>query len=131
MENITTQSAYKRKALKPRYLLDSAEYCARRNELNDGDENNERNPILYHFETGFDALCAKNGNLVLTILNGCNKIDDVRDRLNSPKGHFDEEGALEIWEQCLKYVTEDIFPFYKEGDTDAVDHMWALAMTVN
>ena len=130
MENTTAQSAYKRKPLKPRYLLDLAEYCARMTELNDGDENNERNPFLYHFETGFDALCAENGNLVLTILNGCNKIDDVRDRLNSPKGHFDEEEALEIWEQCLKYVTEDIFPFYKEGDTDAVDHVWALGIIV-
>eukprot|EP00536_Pseudo-nitzschia_multiseries_P010374 jgi/Psemu1/25723/gm1.25723_g len=110
MENTTTQSAYKRKPLKP------------------SDENNERNPFLYHFETGFDALCAKNGNLVLTILNGCNKIDGVRDRLNSPKGHFDEEEALEIWEQCLKYVTEDIFPFYEEGNTDAVDHVWALGI---
>eukprot|EP00536_Pseudo-nitzschia_multiseries_P013844 jgi/Psemu1/36653/gm1.36653_g len=129
MENTIPQSAYKRKVLKPRYLLDSAEYCARRNELNDGDKNEERNPFLYHFETGFDALCAKNGNLVLTILNGCNKIDDVvRDRLNSPKGHFDEEEALEIWEQCLKYITEDIFPFYEEGDTDAVDHVWALGI---
>eukprot|EP00536_Pseudo-nitzschia_multiseries_P014694 jgi/Psemu1/39780/gm1.39780_g len=130
MENTAPQSAYKRKALKPRYLLDSAEYCARMTELNDGDENNERNPFLYHFETGFDALCAKNGNLVLTILNGCNKIDDVRDRLDSPKGHFNEEEALEIWEQCLKYVTEDMFPFYKEGDTDAVDHVWALGIIV-
>eukprot|EP00536_Pseudo-nitzschia_multiseries_P004996 jgi/Psemu1/11492/gm1.11492_g len=128
MENTTPQSAYKRKVLKPRFLLDSAEYCARRNELNDGDENDKRNPFLYHFETGFDALCAKNGNLVLTILNECNKIDDVRERLNSPKGHFDEEEALEIWEQCLKYVTEDIFPFYEEGDTDAVDHVWALGI---
>eukprot|EP00536_Pseudo-nitzschia_multiseries_P012216 jgi/Psemu1/31288/gm1.31288_g len=128
MENTTPQSAYKRKVLKPRYLLDSAEYCARRTELNDGDENNKRNPFLYHFETGFDALCAKNGNLVLTILNGCNKMDDFRDRLDSPKGHFDEEEALEIWEQCLKYVTEDIFPFYEEGDTDAVDHVWALGI---
>eukprot|EP00536_Pseudo-nitzschia_multiseries_P006499 jgi/Psemu1/15461/gm1.15461_g len=108
MENTTPQSAYKTKVLKPRYLLDSAEYCARRNELNDGDENDD--------------------NLVLTIVNGCNKIDNVRERLNSPKGHFDEEEALEIWEQCLKYVTEDIFPFYEEGDTAAVDHVWALGI---
>eukprot|EP00536_Pseudo-nitzschia_multiseries_P004623 jgi/Psemu1/10390/gm1.10390_g len=127
-EQVSHADAYKRKVLKPRYLLDSAEYCARSNELNDGDENDERNPFLYHFETGFDALCAQNGNLVLTILNGCNKIDGVRERLNSPKGHFDEEEALEIWEQCLKYVTEDIFPFYEEGDTGGVDHVWALGV---
>eukprot|EP00536_Pseudo-nitzschia_multiseries_P016285 jgi/Psemu1/45600/gm1.45600_g len=128
MENTTPQSAYKRKVLKHRLLLDSAEYCARSNELNNGDGNNERNPFLYHFETGFDALCAKNGHLVLTILNGCTKINDVRAKLNSPKGHFDEEEALEIWEQCLKYVTEEIFPFYEEGDTGGVDHMWAMGI---
>eukprot|EP00536_Pseudo-nitzschia_multiseries_P011823 jgi/Psemu1/30157/gm1.30157_g len=93
--------SYKTKVWKPRYLLDSAEYCARRNKLNDGDKNDEQNPFLYHFETGFDALCAKNSNLVLTILNGCNKID---------------------------YVTEDIFPFYEEGDTGGIDHVWALGV---
>eukprot|EP00536_Pseudo-nitzschia_multiseries_P016588 jgi/Psemu1/46770/gm1.46770_g len=128
MENTTPQSAYKRKVLKPRFLFDSAEYGARSNELNDGNGNDKRNPFLYHFEAGFDVLCAKNGHLVLTILNGCNKIDDVRERLNSPKGHFDEEEGLEIWEQCLKYVTEDIFPFDEEGDTGGVDHMWALGI---
>eukprot|EP00536_Pseudo-nitzschia_multiseries_P012976 jgi/Psemu1/33772/gm1.33772_g len=117
-----------RKVLKPRFLLDSAEYCARSNELNNGDKNDKRNPFLYHFETGFNVLCAKNGNLVITILNGCNKIDNVRERLNSPKGHFDEEEALEIWEQCFKYVTEEIFPFYEEGDTGGVDHVWAMGI---
>eukprot|EP00536_Pseudo-nitzschia_multiseries_P012493 jgi/Psemu1/32252/gm1.32252_g len=100
MENTTPQSAYKRK----------------------------QNPFLYHFETGFDALCTQNGHLVLTILNGCNKIDNVRARLNSQKGHFDEEEGLEIWEQCLKYVTEVDFPFYEEGDTDGIDHVWAMGI---
>eukprot|EP00536_Pseudo-nitzschia_multiseries_P007286 jgi/Psemu1/17477/gm1.17477_g len=118
------------RVLKPRFLFDSAEYCARRNELNDGDGNGngERNPFLYHFETGFDMLCAKNGHLVLTILNGCNKINDVRAKLNSQKGHFDEAEALEIWEQCLKYVTDELFPFNEEGDTGGVDHVWAMGI---
>eukprot|EP00536_Pseudo-nitzschia_multiseries_P017851 jgi/Psemu1/52880/gm1.52880_g len=128
MENTTPQSAYKRKVLKPRFLLDSAEYCERSNELNHGDGNDKRNPFLYHFETGFNVLCAENGHLVLTILNGCNRIDDVRARLNSQKGHFDEEEGLEIWEQCLKYVTEELFPFYEEGDTDGIDHVWAMGI---
>eukprot|EP00536_Pseudo-nitzschia_multiseries_P016897 jgi/Psemu1/48276/gm1.48276_g len=104
------------------------EYCARSNELNDGNANNELNPFLYHFETGFDVLCSKNGHLVLTILNGCNKINDVRETLSSQKGHFDEEEGSEIWEQCLKYVTEEIFPFYEEGDTGGIDHVWALGI---
>eukprot|EP00536_Pseudo-nitzschia_multiseries_P011655 jgi/Psemu1/29577/gm1.29577_g len=117
---------YKRNVLKTPFCLDSAEYsaeyCVRSNELNHGNGNDKRNPFLYHFETGFDVLCAKNGHLVLTILNGCNKINNVRATLNSQKGHFDEEEGLEIWEQCLKYVTEDIFPFSEEGDTGCVDH---------
>eukprot|EP00536_Pseudo-nitzschia_multiseries_P017001 jgi/Psemu1/48891/gm1.48891_g len=128
MENTTSQSAYKRNVLKPRFLLDSVEYCARSNELNHGDGSNKQNPFLYHFETGFDVLCAKNDHLVLTILNGCNKIDDVRARLNSQKGHFDEEEGLEIWEQCFKYVTEEVFPFYEEGDTGGIDHVWAMGI---
>eukprot|EP00536_Pseudo-nitzschia_multiseries_P005628 jgi/Psemu1/13032/gm1.13032_g len=61
-----------------------------------------RNAFLYHFETGFDALCDQTGHLVLTILNGCNKIDD--------------------------YVTEVLFPFYEEGSTDDIDHMWAMGI---
>eukprot|EP00536_Pseudo-nitzschia_multiseries_P009407 jgi/Psemu1/23105/gm1.23105_g len=109
---------YKRKVLKPRFLLDSAEYCERSNELNHGDQNDKQNPFLYYFETGFDALCAQNGHLVLTILNGCNKIDDVRARLNSQKGHFNEE----------KYVMEVVFPFSEEGNTDGIDHMWAMGI---
>eukprot|EP00536_Pseudo-nitzschia_multiseries_P005088 jgi/Psemu1/11714/gm1.11714_g len=130
MENTAPQSAYKRKVLKPRFLLDSAEYCAKSNELNHGDGKDKRNPFLYHFETGFlDALCANNGHLVVTILsNGCNKINDVRARLNSQKGHFVEEEGLEIWEQCLKYITEEVFPFYEEGDTGGVDHVWAMGI---
>eukprot|EP00536_Pseudo-nitzschia_multiseries_P011867 jgi/Psemu1/30335/gm1.30335_g len=129
MENTTPQSAYKRKVLKPRFLLESTEYCARSNELNHGNGNDKRNSFLYHFETGFDALCSKNGHLVLTILNGqCNKIDEVRARLNSQKGHFNEEGGLEIWEQCLKYVMEELFPFYEEGNTGGVDHVWAMGI---
>eukprot|EP00536_Pseudo-nitzschia_multiseries_P016175 jgi/Psemu1/45230/gm1.45230_g len=126
-ETATPQSAYKRKVLKPMFLLDSAEYCARSNELNHGNGKDERNPFLYHFETGSeDALCAKNGHLVLTILNGCNKINNVRARLNSQKGCFNEKEGLEIWEQCLKYVTDELFPFCEEGNTGGVDHMWAM-----
>eukprot|EP00536_Pseudo-nitzschia_multiseries_P011573 jgi/Psemu1/29370/gm1.29370_g len=94
--------AYKRKILKLRFCLDSAEYCERSNELNHGNQNDERNPFLYHFETGFNALCAQNGHLVLTILNGCNKIDN--------------------------YVTEEIFPFYEEGDTGGIEHVWAMGI---
>eukprot|EP00536_Pseudo-nitzschia_multiseries_P014628 jgi/Psemu1/39544/gm1.39544_g len=93
-----------------------------------GSDSDSRNPFLHHFETGFDALCAKNRHLVLTILNGCNKIDDVRERLNSQKGHFDEEEGLEIWEQCLKYATEELFPFYEEGGTGGIDHLWAMGI---
>eukprot|EP00536_Pseudo-nitzschia_multiseries_P008982 jgi/Psemu1/21995/gm1.21995_g len=116
--------------MQPRFPFLSAEYNKQNDELNDGNQNNKGNPFFYHFETGFDgALCAQNGHLVLTILNGCNKIKDVRARLNShKKGHFDEEEALEIWEQCLKYVAEEVFPFYEEGGTDAIDHMWAMGI---
>eukprot|EP00536_Pseudo-nitzschia_multiseries_P014675 jgi/Psemu1/39748/gm1.39748_g len=128
MENTTPQSAYKRKVLKPRFRLDSAEYCEKSNELNHSDGNGKRNPFLYHFETGFDAICAQNSHLVLTILNGCNKINNVRARLNSQKGHYDEEEGLEIWEQCLKYVTEELFSFYEEGNIDGIDHMWAMGI---
>eukprot|EP00536_Pseudo-nitzschia_multiseries_P014473 jgi/Psemu1/38839/gm1.38839_g len=110
----TPQSAYKRKVLKPSSITAT--------------ETTGENPFLYHFEPGFDALCAKNGHLVLTILKGCNKINNVRARLNSQKGHFDEEEGLEIWEQCLKYVTEELFPFYEEGDTSGVDHVWAMGI---
>eukprot|EP00536_Pseudo-nitzschia_multiseries_P001911 jgi/Psemu1/4453/gm1.4453_g len=124
----TPQSAFKMKVLKPRFQLDSVEYCKRSYELNHGDVNNKLNPFLYHFETRFDVLCAKNGHLVLTILNGCNNINNVRARLNSQKGHFDEVEGLEIWEECLKYVTEELFPFSEEGDTGCVDHVWAMGI---
>eukprot|EP00536_Pseudo-nitzschia_multiseries_P011860 jgi/Psemu1/30316/gm1.30316_g len=91
--------------------------CTKRmHELNHDDLNNNGNPFLYHFETGFDALCAKNGHLVTTILFVCQKIEEVRKRLNSKKGHCEEDEALNIWEQC--YITEEVFPNYKEGNTD-------------
>eukprot|EP00536_Pseudo-nitzschia_multiseries_P004620 jgi/Psemu1/10378/gm1.10378_g len=128
MEN-TTQSAYKTTILKPQFPLPSAKYSKQNDELNDGDQNNKGNPFLYHFKTGFDALCAQNGHLVLTILNRCKEIEDMRARLNSKKGHFDKEG-LEIWAQCLKYIMEEVFPFYEEGGTGGIDHVWAMGITL-
>eukprot|EP00536_Pseudo-nitzschia_multiseries_P018454 jgi/Psemu1/55678/gm1.55678_g len=53
------------------------------------------------------------------------KIEDVRKRLNSKKGHFDEDEALKIWEQCFKYVSKEVVPDYEEGNTDGIDHVWA------
>eukprot|EP00536_Pseudo-nitzschia_multiseries_P010390 jgi/Psemu1/25800/gm1.25800_g len=52
--------------------------------------------------TGFDALCAQNRHLVLIILNRCNKIND--------------------------YITKEVFPNYEEGDTDDIDHVWAMGI---
>eukprot|EP00536_Pseudo-nitzschia_multiseries_P008448 jgi/Psemu1/20438/gm1.20438_g len=105
-----------------------AEYTKQKKELQDEDLNNNLNPFLYHFKTGFNALvCAKNGRLVLTNLEGCKQIEDLKTRLNIKKGQFDEEEAsLGIWEECLKYVSEELFPDYDKGDTDAMDHMWAM-----
>eukprot|EP00536_Pseudo-nitzschia_multiseries_P004239 jgi/Psemu1/9552/gm1.9552_g len=105
----TLQSAFKMKVLKPRFQLDSVEYCERSNELNHCDVNNKLNPFLYHFETGFD-------------------INNMRARLNSQKGHFDKVEGLEIWEECLKYVTEELLPFSEEGNTGCVDHVWAMGI---
>eukprot|EP00536_Pseudo-nitzschia_multiseries_P012622 jgi/Psemu1/32661/gm1.32661_g len=56
------------------------------------------------------------------------QINNVRARLNSQKEHFDEEEGLDIWDQCLKYVMEVVFPFYKEGNTDDIDHVWAMGI---
>eukprot|EP00536_Pseudo-nitzschia_multiseries_P002755 jgi/Psemu1/6236/gm1.6236_g len=71
------------------------------------------NPFLYHFKTGFDILCAKNGHLVLTILDGYNQINAARTRLNSKKEKFDEEKALSIWEEIVNV---------------AMDHMWVMGI---
>eukprot|EP00536_Pseudo-nitzschia_multiseries_P010604 jgi/Psemu1/26448/gm1.26448_g len=61
------------------------------------------NPILCHFETGFHAiLCAMNGQLVLTILDGCKQTD--------------------------AYVNEEVFPNHDEGDSVAMDYMWAMSI---
>eukprot|EP00536_Pseudo-nitzschia_multiseries_P016023 jgi/Psemu1/44629/gm1.44629_g len=106
----------------------SKDYTKRMHELNHDDLNNDGNPFLYHFKTGFDALCAKNGHLVLTIPHGCQKIEEVRKKLNSKKGHFEEDEALNIWEQCFKYIIEEVFPGYKEGNTDRIDHVWAMGV---
>eukprot|EP00536_Pseudo-nitzschia_multiseries_P012760 jgi/Psemu1/33072/gm1.33072_g len=75
------------------------------------------NPFLYHFETGFDVLCTQHGHLALTILEGCKQINN---------GQFDKDEALEIWEECFKYVTEELFLDYEEGDTGGIDHVWAM-----
>eukprot|EP00536_Pseudo-nitzschia_multiseries_P006849 jgi/Psemu1/16261/gm1.16261_g len=39
---------------------------------------------------------------------------------------FDEEEALLIWEEALKYVSKEVFPDHEEGDRVAMDHMWAM-----
>eukprot|EP00536_Pseudo-nitzschia_multiseries_P012685 jgi/Psemu1/32850/gm1.32850_g len=123
------ESAYKRTILPPRFPFESVEYTKRMKELNHKDLNNNLNQFLYHFKTGFDTLCAQNGHLVLRILKGCKKIKYVRTRLNSNKGHFNEDEALEIWEECFKYVTEELFPSYEEeGNTDNIDHVWAMGI---
>eukprot|EP00536_Pseudo-nitzschia_multiseries_P010739 jgi/Psemu1/26823/gm1.26823_g len=80
------------------------------------------------FKTGFDVLCAQNRHLVLTILNGCNKIEDVRARLNCKKGQFDKEEVLEIWEQCFKHITKEVFPNDEEDNTDSMDHVWTMGI---
>eukprot|EP00536_Pseudo-nitzschia_multiseries_P010561 jgi/Psemu1/26324/gm1.26324_g len=80
-----------------------------------------------HFKTGFDVLCAINGHLVLTLLDRYKQTGTVRTRLNSKKGQFDkEEQALLIWEEALKYVSKEVFPDHEEGDSVAMDHMWAM-----
>eukprot|EP00536_Pseudo-nitzschia_multiseries_P005550 jgi/Psemu1/12817/gm1.12817_g len=80
------------------------------------------------YDRAFDALCAKNGHLVLTILEGCKQIGTVRTRLNSKKGQFDKEKAVLILEECFKYVSNKLFPEYEEGDTVAMDHVWAMVI---
>eukprot|EP00536_Pseudo-nitzschia_multiseries_P007056 jgi/Psemu1/16766/gm1.16766_g len=85
MEN-KTESATKRKAKTPGFPMLSLEYCKQMEELQDKDIN----PFLYHFETRFEALCAK----MATCKNG----------------QFDKEKALWIWEEGLKYISEEVFP---------------------
>eukprot|EP00536_Pseudo-nitzschia_multiseries_P011197 jgi/Psemu1/28144/gm1.28144_g len=125
MEN-KTEPAYKRTILPPWFPFLSAEYNKRMHELNHGNLNNYLNPFFNHFETGFDALCAQNGHLVLTILEGCKQVDDVRTRLNSKNGQFDKDEALEIWEECLNYVSNELFLDYGEDNTDNIDHVWDM-----
>eukprot|EP00536_Pseudo-nitzschia_multiseries_P016255 jgi/Psemu1/45469/gm1.45469_g len=120
-----TESATKRMAKNPWFPILSKEYCKQMKELQDLD----LNPFLFHFETGFDAICAKNGHLlVLTILEGCKQIDAVRTRLNSKKGWFDKEEALLILEECFKHVSDKLFPEYEEGNTVAMDHVRAMGI---
>jgi len=128
MKSKTPKPTHRTTVVPTRGTVFSTDYNKQMHELNHDDVNNDGNPFLYHFETGFDALCAKNGHLVNTILSGCQKIEEVRQRLNSKKGHFEEDEALNIWEQCFKYITEEVFPDYKEGNTDGMDHVWAMGV---
>eukprot|EP00536_Pseudo-nitzschia_multiseries_P017031 jgi/Psemu1/49033/gm1.49033_g len=83
----------------------SVDYTKRMHELNHNGLNNEANQFSYHLSM---------------------KIEDVRTRLNSKKGNFDKDEALKIQEQCFKCVSEEVFPDYEEGDTDSIDHVWAM-----
>eukprot|EP00536_Pseudo-nitzschia_multiseries_P006743 jgi/Psemu1/15974/gm1.15974_g len=71
-------------------------------------------PRFPFFSRRFDVLCAQNGHLVvLTILKGgCKQIKD-------------------IWEECFKYFTEELFPYYEEGNTDSIDHVWAMGIILS
>eukprot|EP00536_Pseudo-nitzschia_multiseries_P009261 jgi/Psemu1/22718/gm1.22718_g len=76
--------------------------------------------------------CLQNSRTLGTrILKGCKKIDNVRARLNSKKGQFDNKEGLEIWEQCFMYVTEEVFPDYEEGNTGCIDHVWAMGIILS
>eukprot|EP00536_Pseudo-nitzschia_multiseries_P006455 jgi/Psemu1/15336/gm1.15336_g len=110
MENKTPKQANKTRVVLTRCTVLSKDYTKQMHELNHDDLNNNGNPFLFHFETGFD------------------KIEEVRKRLNSKKGHFQEGEALNIWEKCFKYITEEVFPDYKEGNTDRIDHVWAMGV---
>eukprot|EP00536_Pseudo-nitzschia_multiseries_P015892 jgi/Psemu1/44158/gm1.44158_g len=94
--------------------------------VNHEDLNNNLNPFLYHFKTGFDVVCAQNGHLVLTILEECKQINNARTKLNSKKGQFYEDEVLEIWKECLKHLSNKLFTDCEEGDTGGIDHMWAM-----
>eukprot|EP00536_Pseudo-nitzschia_multiseries_P011830 jgi/Psemu1/30212/gm1.30212_g len=74
-------------------------------------------PVFYHFETGFDA--AQNGHLVLTLLEGCKQIND---------DDFMKMKLLKIWEETLKYASYKLFLDYEEGNTDNIDHVWAMGI---
>ena len=78
MKNKTPKPTHKTTVVPTRGTVLSKDYNKQMHELNHDDVNNDGNPFLYHFETGFDALCAKNGHLVNTILSGCHKkIEEV------------------------------------------------------
>eukprot|EP00536_Pseudo-nitzschia_multiseries_P017068 jgi/Psemu1/49180/gm1.49180_g len=99
-------------------------YCTLPDLLQEGD----LKPFLHHFKTGFDALCSINGHLVLTILDRCKQTDAVRTRLNSSKEQCGKEETLSIWEEAVKYVSEEVFLDHEEGGTVAMDHIWAMGI---
>eukprot|EP00536_Pseudo-nitzschia_multiseries_P011627 jgi/Psemu1/29494/gm1.29494_g len=125
MENKTQSKKMKiGEATSPQITMFYPEYNKWTKELGDKD----LNPPLYHFETGFNALCAINGQFVLTILDGCKQTNAVRTILNSKQGKFDKEEALSIWEEAVKYVNQEVFPDHEEGSSIAMDHMWAMGV---
>eukprot|EP00536_Pseudo-nitzschia_multiseries_P001476 jgi/Psemu1/3403/gm1.3403_g len=121
MEN-ATESVTKMREKIPWITMFSKKYSKWTKELQEED----LNPSLHHFETGFDAPCAVNDHLVLTILDRCKQMGTVRTRLNSKNGPVDKEEALLIWEEAVKYVSKKVFPDHEEGDSVAMDHMWAM-----
>eukprot|EP00536_Pseudo-nitzschia_multiseries_P008852 jgi/Psemu1/21655/gm1.21655_g len=64
------------------------------------------NPFLYHFETGYDCLCDRNGYLVLTILDGCKPTNTALD-------------------YCVHYK---LFLDHERGNTYATNHIWGLGI---
>eukprot|EP00536_Pseudo-nitzschia_multiseries_P015697 jgi/Psemu1/43479/gm1.43479_g len=94
-------------------------------------QDEDLNLFLYHFKTGFDALCARNDHLVLTILDICKQTNTVRTRLNSKKGVFDKEEALLIWEEAMIYVSQEVFLNHEESNSVTMDHIWAMGIILS
>eukprot|EP00536_Pseudo-nitzschia_multiseries_P011145 jgi/Psemu1/27988/gm1.27988_g len=124
MEN-KTESATQRRRKTPWIPMFSAKYNKGMKELV---QEEDLNPFLYHFETRFDGLCSIYGHLVLTILDRCKQTGAARARLNSSKRQFDKDKALLIWEETVKYVSEEVFLDHEEGDSVAMDHMWTMVI---
>eukprot|EP00536_Pseudo-nitzschia_multiseries_P011341 jgi/Psemu1/28608/gm1.28608_g len=61
----------------------------------------------------------------------CKQTNAVKTRLNIKKGQIDKEEALSIWEEAVKYVSEEVFLDHEEHGSVAIDHMWAMGIILS
>eukprot|EP00536_Pseudo-nitzschia_multiseries_P009552 jgi/Psemu1/23535/gm1.23535_g len=111
-----------------RYPVMGNRYTKHINEV----QKEDLNPFLYHFETGYDCLCNRNGHLVLTILDRCKLTNTARTRLNSRKRRFEEEGASFIQKKAaLNHVHYKLFLDHQKGNIYATNHIWGQGIILS